>query len=582
MHIRLRIISAAIIIAGSLSSATQSYGQTFTKILTGPLVTTNGDSRSVNWVDVNADGFIDCMITNGPAGGQNNMLYLNDGTGGFTAVSSNPIVMDGQPSDGATWADTDNDGDLDCYVANWYNTSNLFYTNSGTGVFTSNTGTVTTSSGYCETASWGDYDRDGKVDLYVTNSAAYNRNLLFHNDGNNVFTKILTGSIANDSSNSRSVNWTDMDNDGDLDLFVTNESNQDEYIYRNNIDSFAKVTTGLIVNSAGSTMSSSWGDFDNDGDLDVFLANEQTPNALYRNDGNFNFTLMAADTVSNTIGSSFSSAWSDIDNDGDIDLFVTNSFGMGLLYNFMYINNGNSTFTRVNNVAPVMDMDWSYGCAFGDYDNDGFEDLAVATCKYGGFDRPDLLYHNDGNNNKWITINLVGDSTNYAAIGTKIRVKATINGTPVWQMREITAQSGYCSQNDMRAHFGLGDATVIDSVKIEWLSGIHENYVNVNPNQIIDYVEGGSIVSVKELVGQKEINVYPNPSKGSFVVSTKGWKLQPGDKIVMTNAVGGVVYEDAIKNTTGAYNIQQHFSPGQYFITVTTRSGSVIKKITRL
>src|SRR5689334_15284601 len=105
--------------------------QSFTKISVGPVVNTPGDSRSVNWIDVNADEYTDLFISNGPQGGQNNMLYLNDGSGGFISVTGDTIVNDYQPSDGATWADCDNDGDLDAYVVNWYNTRNMFYTNDG-------------------------------------------------------------------------------------------------------------------------------------------------------------------------------------------------------------------------------------------------------------------------------------------------------------------------------------------------------------------------------------------------------------------------------------------------------------------
>lgn len=574
---KLSLFTALMITAGTL----QGLAQSFTKVTTGSLVTSTGDSRSVNWIDINSDGFIDCQITNGPGGGQDNFLYLNNGTGGFTKVTGNPIVVDGQPSDGATWADVDNDGDLDCYVANWYNTRNLFYLNNGTGLFQPDTGIVTISGGYCETAAWGDYDKDGKVDLYVTNSAAYNRNLLYHNVDGNQFTKITMGDMVTDSTDSRSVNWTDIDGDGDLDLFVTNESNQNECMYRNDITAFTKITAGPLVNSGGHTMSSSWADFDNDGDLDVFIANDRSNNALYRNDGGFTFTRLASDTISNTYGNSFSSAWSDMDNDGDLDLFVTNSFGTGLHYNFLYRNNGNSTFTRVSNAAPAMDADWSYGCAFGDYDNDGFEDLAVATCRYAGTDRPDLLYHNDGNNNKWITIKLTGVVTNKAAIGTKIRVKATINGVPVWQMRELSAQSGYCSQNDLRAHFGLGNATTIDSIRIEWLSGAKDTYVNVAPNRFVSYTEGQSL-NVSTSVNGRDVSIYPNPSQGAFLISAMGWELQPGDKITITNMSGAVVHHQTLTKASKNHSINYHLSTGQYFISIKTKDGVVIRKVTRL
>jgi enediyne biosynthesis protein E4 len=170
-----------------------SYGQTFTKITTSPISTTNGDSRSVNWIDVNNDGLIDLQITNGPFGGQNNFLYINNGSGTFTAVTNDPIVMDFSPSDGATWADIDNDGDYDAFVANWYGWNNLLYINNGSGAFTQVlSGHPVNDFGYSETASWGDYDDDGLVDLYVTNSDSTRDNFLYHNDGASGFTRIFS------------------------------------------------------------------------------------------------------------------------------------------------------------------------------------------------------------------------------------------------------------------------------------------------------------------------------------------------------------------------------------------------------
>ena len=524
-HHYISVSNLILIILFSHLTVSTIFAQTFTKITSGPFVTTVGDSRSVNWVDVNGDGFIDCMITNGPTGGQDNFLYINNGSGGFTALTGDTIVKDNKPSDGATWADSDNDGDLDCYVVNWYNTKNLFYNNNGVGAFTQTQNTVETSGGYCETASWGDYDNDGLLDLYVARSGgtlATNKNLLFHNEGGNAFTKVLTGTPVTDAFISRSVNWTDIDSDGDLDLFVTNEKDQNENLYRNDgAGAFTKLTIGPLLNDGGKTMSSSWGDYDNDGDLDVFLANDQGNDGLFRNEGHFNFTKITSDTISNCGGNSFSSAWSDIDNDGDLDLFVTNSFGTTTLWlNFLFLNNGDGSFTRVGNTAPATDLDWSYGCAFGDYDNDGFEDLAVATCRYNSVDRPDLLYHNDGNSNNWITIKLVGTTTNKSAIGTKIRVKAIINGNPVWQMRELSAQTSYCGQNDLRPHFGLGNATNIDSIKVEWLNGNVEYYTNITTNRFITIVQGKGITGInnESLLKINDMLIYPNPASTKITI----------------------------------------------------------------
>lgn len=554
--------------------------QTFTKITTGPVVTTAGDSRSVNWVDVNNDGFTDLFISNGKAGGQNNTLYLNTNGTGFTQVASGPIVSDGKPSDGATFADSDNDGDLDAYVVNWYNEDNLFYTSNGSGVFSQLTGVPATSGGYSETAAWGDYDNDGKLDLYVTRSGpttATKRNQLYHNDGANVFTKILTGTPVTNAFTSRSVNWTDLDNDGDLDLFVTNEgtTNNNENIYRNDGGGvFTSITDGPLVNNGGSTMSSSWGDYDNDGDLDVYLANDGTDNALFRNDGNLNFTKITGDPVTATNSHSFSSAWSDIDNDGDIDLFVTNAFNTVTeqLHNFLFRNNGNGSFTKIEDGWPATDLSWSYGCAFGDYDNDGFEDLAVATTTFGGVDANDFLYHNDGNSNHWITIKLVGTTTNISAIGTKIRLNATINGVSVTQMREISAQSSYCGQNDLRAHFGLGDAAIVNSITVEWLSGVEEVYANIGHDRFITIVEGQGILKVGNIPNNPaDFMIYPNPANDILNIKVKDHSQIASLNIYSIS--GQLAMEVANLKQSSAIDISG-LAAGNYLVRVRSDKGS--------
>ena len=379
-----------------------------------------------------------------------------------------------------------------------------------------------------------------------------------------------------------------MDLDGDPDLFVTNESNEDENIYRNDGGGvLTKLTGGALLTNGGNTMSSSWADFDNDGDLDVFMANDLGDNALFRNDGNFVFTPLA-DTVSNSNGYSFSSAWSDIDNDGDLDLFVTNCFhGVVKHLNLLYLNNGNSTFTRISNTAPATDSSWSYGCAFGDYDNDGFEDLAVATVRFGGFDQPDLLYHNDGNANHWITISLTGTNSNRSAIGAKVRVKAIINGNVVWQLREISAQSSYCGQNDMRAHFGLGNTAIIDSIMIEWPSDTVEYFTNVTTDQFIKITEGQGITGIQETRNplKKLISIYPNPNREKIFISLPGQRINEGDRVIIRNYNGYTIREIPIQHAVDKYEVDFRKNGikanGAYLISVVTKeetfNGTFIK-----
>lgn len=558
----------------------QLQAQYFTKVTTGPVVKVAADSRSVNWVDFNNDGFVDLMITNGPSGGQNNCVFVNDQKGGFVQLLTDTIVKDKKPSDGASWADVDNDGQLDCFVANWYNVNNLLYFNAQGKFELMKSGSVVTDAGYSETGSFADYDQDGFVDLYVTNSAGNKRNFLYHNNGDRTFTKITTGAMVTDAFDSRCVNWTDIDLDGDVDLFVTNESNQNEQLYRNDGNGiFTKLTTGPLVNNGGNTMSGSWGDYDNDGDLDVYLCNDGGSNALFQNKGNFEFALVD-DVVSKTDHHSFSSAWSDIDNDGDLDLFVTNAFfTTNKQVNLFYLNNGNGTFERQTSDVIARDSAWSYGCAFGDYDNDGFEDLAVATTRFGGVDEPDFLYHNAGNGNNWITIKLLGTKSNHVAIGAKVRIKATIDGKSVWQLREVSAQNAYCSQNDLRVHFGLKEAKLIDSLRIEWPSGLKEYYVAVAVDRVLTLREGeGTISAIQPILTPDAIRIYPNPARSILLLEKAQGLFGSTDRISLHDQVGNLVQTwpaeaaavlqlniDASKANAGAYLLRVNSADHTYW-----------------
>jgi hypothetical protein len=549
--------------------------QLFTKVTDSPLSTIKGDSRSVNWVDVNGDGYVDCFISNGPQAGQNNMLYINDTHGNFTTVADDPIVMDMMPSDGATFADIDNDGDLDGFVVNWYNKNNLAYINDGTGKFMQVLeGIWVNQFGYSETAAFGDYDNDGLVDLYVTNSAGIKKNFLYKNLGGHQMELVTGTAPVTDLFASRNVSWSDIDSDGDLDLYVTNENGEKENLYRNDGGGvFEKLTEPIITTDGFNTMSSSWGDIDNDGDPDLFLANDGSKNQLFRNEGNFVFSRILTTDISSTNAKSFSSAWADIDNDGDLDLFVTNAFQSGQrLRNNLYLNDGTGHLTVVTDEVVTTDQGWSYGCAFGDYDNDGFQDLAVATTRFGNMDEADYLYHNNGNGNHWLMVSLEGNVSNKSAIGAKVRVKAIVNGVPVWQLREISAQSAYCSQNDMRAHFGLGDATMIDSVVIEWPSGIRQYRTGVLPNQIMD-IEEDLVNAVKEELPTFGFRVFPNPTNSVVQLEAQFSETMNVLMVEVFGDTGQVIYKTSFSNVRGNWQHQLdlrklQLTPGQYIVRI--------------
>jgi hypothetical protein len=506
----------------SLLLTTNHFGQMFTKITSGPMVNDGGDSRAVNWIDYDNDGDVDLFVTNGPQQGQNNFFYENNGDGTFTKITNIAIAQDGKASDGSSWGDIENDGDIDLFVANWWGQPNLLYLNNGNKTFTfADNSIVTTESSYSETGSWGDYNNDNYLDLYVCNSGGNLKNFLYKNNGDGTFTKIID-TFLNETFASRNVDWIDFNNDGLQDIFVTNENNQNENLYLNNGDgTFTIGNVPSLLQNGGSTAGSNWEDIDNDGDFDVLLVNwGNQQNQLLINNGNGTFTKLNEAPFTTDVSNSFGSSIGDIDNDGDVDIIIARAFTTLKTVNRLYINNNDGAFTKSND-AVVQDSGWAYGVAFGDYDNDGWLDLFEARCYNENEDN--VLFRNNGGNNNWIMINLEGILSNKSAIGAIVKLKAEISGNPVWQMRKVAGQNGYCGQN-LQVHFGLGDATQIDSLVIQWPSGIIQNVQGLNLNQYNEIVEDTSTVSVDEDSEQSPMGFhlyqnYPNPFNPSTTIS---------------------------------------------------------------
>ncbi|MCF8246134.1 MAG: CRTAC1 family protein [Saprospiraceae bacterium] len=537
--------------------AAQTFAQAplFEKITTGPLVTTPADSRSVNFVDIADDDVDDIFISNGPQAGAKNLLYLNDGTGNFSEVSGDDIVSHSQPFDGTTFADFDNDGYLDAYVVTWYGVKNYLYRGGGDAWFIYDGAAAPSNvSTYSETASWGDYDNDGFVDLYVTNSGGNKKNMLFHNEGGTAFSQVTAGAPVNDAHTSRSANWVDYDNDGDLDLFVSNEENEPDDLYRNDGGGiFNKITTGAPGQSNRSSMSSSWGDVDNDGDLDLFVANAAffAPqlNQLFKNNGDGTFTEVTTGQLVTENSCSYGSNFGDYDNDGDLDLVVSNGYCNGNILNFLYQNDGSGNFTRDLASIPDLATPCSYGAAWGDVNNDGFLDLGIATCKNGSSSPlpPNQFFLNNGDDHNWLKIKLIGTVSNRSAIGARVWVTANIGGQMVTQMREISAQSGYCGQNSLTAHFGLGDAENIDEIRVKFLGGQDTTFSIIATNQLLKITENQLPNDTKSTIKELAVNVFPNPASDTFWVEVENFKLTNELNLRFTDSAGRVIFEKKYK-----------------------------------
>jgi hypothetical protein len=472
----------------------------FTLVRSGPVATDRASSGGVSWVDVDGDGDLDLYVSNGydvsadePVP-QCNRLYLNDGTGAFTRVESGALVDGDEFSSGSTWADFDNDGDLDCFVANQQDQDNSLYRNDGDGRFTRLADAAPSNDGgHSYAASWVDVDGDGWLDLYVANGGMSHTgvNFAYRNLGDGRFERVTDTAIVGIEAASCAVAWADFDDDGDVDLYVANTRgdpavNADE-LWRNDGGwRFTRMTDGSIGDARGPSSAAVWGDIDGDGDLDLFVATMWgLANRLYRNDAG---VLVLLDTALPSVDGTYTygADLQDWDNDGDLDLLLANWGAAPSLY----LNDGTGGFelARAGDLGRVI----AYGAsvASGDVDGDGDLDVAIANWpNEPGMGEPNHLFLNDGVDGHWLRVRLVGDASNRSAIGARVTVAWEVDGVRHLQTREVTAHSGFRAQSALSPHFGLGTGGTVDEVVVRWPSGRVDRLGAVSADREVEIVE---------------------------------------------------------------------------------------------
>ena len=504
------------------------------------------------FADYNNDGHIDLYVVNNPGplhakvtdASPGNVLYRNNGDGTFTDVTEKAGVGDRGYGMGCVFGDYDNDGDLDLYVTNYG--QNVLYRNNGDGTFTD----VAEKAGVGDTrwgtgAVFGDYDNDGDLDLYVPNyiehdldklaeaqktSTQYGQsvprklnphsfepqdNVLYRNNGDGTFTDV-TAELSVESPGGRSLQaiFTDFDLDGDLELYVANDLSPN-FLYRNNGDgTFTDVSDASWAADFRGSMGLATGDYDGDGDLDLFMSHWiEQENALYSNmwkeEGAIGGKsskvegMQPIHLVDESYGASLGEeslkyvGWGtdlfDYDNDGDLDIFVANGHTFQYLDNYdllipqkdqFFRYDGDGIFTDVSAATGIAALPYRVGrgVAFGDYDSDGDVDIFIVN----NHDRGVLFRNEGGNRNNWLHVKVIGTKGNHDAVGARIRLKA---GDRI-QLREINAGASYLSFNSLTAEFGLEQETTVDWIEVIWLGGDTERFTGVGVNQRVVLREG--------------------------------------------------------------------------------------------
>jgi len=496
------------------------------------------------WFDYNNDGYVDLYIVNGArledllnpsraSGRTHNYLFRNNGDGTFTDVTRQAGVEGKGWGCGAVAADYNNDGNVDLFVYNYG--PNILYHNNGNGTFTDVTATAGLAGHnvWSGGAAFGDYDKDGYLDLYVSGYIDYDTHhppnlqcsfegvpvtacgprglkgapdALYHNNGDGTFTDVTDKAGVTDKKlyYGFSVGFEDLDGDGWPDIVVMNDSTPN-YFYRNKGNgTFEEIgaTAGIAYNGDGleqSYMGLAIGDIDNDGWMDLFSTTFADDNfALFHNDGHGVFSDISYPSgvgVPTIPYLGWATFFIDYDNDGWKDLFCVEGHiyfeakrgGMKAPYRQrpqLFQNLRNLRFREVGAETGLADLYIAgRGGAVCDYDNDGDLDVAIICID----DHPVLL-RNDGGNQvgHWLQVKTIGTKSNRDGVGALVKVGA---GKLV-QYDRVRTGTSFMSSSDMRVHFGLADHQTADFVEIQWPSGVVDKLTNVSANQILVVREG--------------------------------------------------------------------------------------------
>ncbi len=431
------------------------------------------------WGDFDRDGHLDLFVSGGK---DSNRLFRSRGNGTFETVSLPPeVALPGPSKAGVTWADYDNDGWLDLYLA-VLGPNRLFHNvpdpqgtwgTGGRALVRVHAGVE--DPGHGRNAAWGDYDGDGLLDLYVVNGGSY-PDALYHGEPDGRFTNASALVPLPFDKPGYAATWTDYDDDGDLDLYVVSDHHTGNDLWRNDGPErggtwrFTSVSEASHAGLAADAMGIAVGDYDGDGDLDLFTSDIGRTNLL-RNDldlGIAGFTEVAAQVGVDHASSSWGTAWLDVDLDGDLDLYLATQNQTPELTNRLFLNRGDGTFADGSAACGCADPSFTTGVAIADYDSDGAVDLLV-----GNYGEGYRLYRNQldpvASGRHYLIVELEGGGpVNRDALGARVTV---IGSDGRRQVGERRSGSSLGAGDMLPLHFGLGRARA-QTVEVRWPDGV--------------------------------------------------------------------------------------------------------------
>ncbi len=438
-------------------------------------IPSGGYGHGAAFGDYNGDGRPDLYVI---AYSADNSLYRNNGGGTFTDLAASAGVHNPAERDrGMASADYDNDGDLDIYIMTG-STLSVLYRNNGNNTFSDVTEAAGVNmTGQGQGVAWGDYDQDGLLDLFAAQTVENNR--LFRQNPDHTFSDVTLAAGIGGYSESLQPVFFDVDLDGDLDLFVTRKELEPNLLYINNGDGTFTEQAGArgIAAPTPHSQGAAVGDYDRDGDFDVYVCSYDTPNMLFRNEGGFFTEVAASAGVSVGAAGNRGALFADFDNDGWLDLYVTRNNS-----NFLFRNNGNGTFVNLSAASGADDPHRGYSPSFADYDADGDLDLFFTNTGQNS-----VLYRNEGTSNHWLQIDPIGDASNRDGVGARLTV--WIGNQKQVQM-VIAGQAYLCTGSDLTVPFGLGANARVDSLIIQWPSGIEDRHYGIAADQKLVLREG--------------------------------------------------------------------------------------------